>query len=57
MNRLTKPRAQMLFGIARKPARPGRLSGDLAVFIGVVFGAGYASNTMADTGRAVLVIR
>lgn len=44
----------MLFGIARKPVRPGRLSGDLAVFIRVVFGAGYASNTVADTGRVVL---
>lgn len=57
MNKLTKPKAQMVFGMARKPVRAGRLSGDLAFFIGVVFGAGYASNTMADPERVVLVNR
>ena len=37
MNRLTKPKAQMLFGIARKPVGAGRPSADLAFFIGVAF--------------------
>lgn len=55
MNRLTKPKAQMLFGIARKPVGAGRPSADLAFFIGVAFVAKYTSNTMVDTGRVVLV--
>ena len=56
MNRLTNPKAHMLFGIPRKPVGAGCPSADLAFSIGVAFVATYTFNTMADAGRAVVVI-
>ena len=37
MNRLTKPKAQMLFGIARNPFAAGGTPAERAWFIGVAF--------------------
>ena len=57
MNRLTKPKAQMLPGIARKPVGAGRGSADWAFFIGVALVARYTSTTTADKGRIRLLWR
>ena len=54
MNRLTKPNAQMLLGIARKPVGADRPSADWAFFIGVALAARYTSTTMADKARVPL---
>jgi hypothetical protein len=57
MNRLTKPKAQMLRGIARKPVEADRGSADWAFFIGVALVAKYTSTTMADKGRVRLLVQ